>query len=325
MMRGSNDPSKTSHALKVFYTQRQTASANLSLSPSAGKPALVVAALQRLGLPIEIVEPRRAAVAEICLAHDRSYVHAVLRGERNNGFGNASRTIAETLPWTAGSMLSAAESMIGRSEAALSPTSGFHHAGWNYGGGFCTFNGLLVTALSLQVRGLIRKVAILDLDQHFGDGTRDIIRRLDLGWIHHHTYGADPATPESAPTWLESLPALVADTIAGCDLVLFQAGADPHIDDPLGGGLTAEQLSQRDLIVFRGCAAAGIPVVVTLAGGYQRPVERVVDLHVETCRRLLEVYSARDDSEPANPQPDGNDTRGGFPLTPPPSGSRSPP
>jgi acetoin utilization deacetylase AcuC-like enzyme len=187
-------------------------------------------------------------------------------------------------------MISAAEWAVTQGELALSPTSGFHHAGWDYGAAFCTFNGLMVAALALHARRLVRRVAILDLDQHFGDGTRDILRRLEINWARHYTYGLDPATQENAELWLAALPRLVLETVQSCDLVLYQAGVDSHVDDPLGGGLTAEQMARRDRIVFQGCKETGVPVVVNLAGGYQKPVERVVQLHVNTLRALSGVW-----------------------------------
>ena len=58
--------------------------------------------------------------------------------------------------------------------------------------------------------------------------------------------------------------------MSGCDLILYQAGADPHIDDPLGGWLTTKQLQQRDKRVFSASAEWKIPVAWNLAGGYQR-------------------------------------------------------
>jgi acetoin utilization deacetylase AcuC-like enzyme len=277
--------------VSVFYTPRQSTPKNRSYSPSAGKPALVVAEVQRLGLPVEIVEPRAATLTDLCRAHDCDFVRAVLGGRLPNGFGNSIPEVTQTLPWTVGSMLSAAEHAVTTGRPAWSPTSGFHHAGWDYEAAFCTFNGLMVAALTLHVVGAVRRVAILDLDEHFGDGTRDIIRRLDLDWVQHHTYGAEPATVETAEVWLESLPALVEETIRGADLVLYQAGVDPHVRDPLGGGLSTEQLARRDRTVFRVCRDEGVPVAFNLAGGYQRPVEKVVDLHVATLRALLEVYS----------------------------------
>ena len=54
-----------------------------------------------------------------------------------------------------------------------------------------------------------------------------------------------------------------------CSVLLYQAGADPHIDDPLGGALTSSQLARRDTIVFDGCRVLGLPIAWNLAGGYQ--------------------------------------------------------
>ena len=283
--------------LKVFYSPRQTAPHNLSRSPSAQKPALVVRAWEATGIPLEIVEPRPATHADLYRVHSPEYVRAILAGQIANGFGNTDPAVIATLPWTSGSMMSAAEWAVTHGEPTLSPTSGFHHAGWDYGAAYCTFNGLMVAALALYARGLVRRVAILDLDQHFGDGTRDILRRLEISWVRHYTYGLDPATQESAKPWLESLPQAVRQTVESCDLVLYQAGADPHVDDPLGGGLTAEQMACRDRIVFEGCKEIGVPVVVNLAGGYQTPAEKVVQLHVSTLRVLSGVWDAPGDTQ----------------------------
>jgi acetoin utilization deacetylase AcuC-like enzyme len=250
----------------------------------------VVRAWKATGIPLEIVEPRPASVTDFCRAHDPFYVRAVLAGQIPNGFGNTDPAINETLPSTSGSMISAAEWAVTQREPALSPTSGFHHAGWDYAAAYCTFNGLMVASLALHAKRLVQRVAILDLDQHFGDGTRDILHRLEISWVRHYTYGLAPATQENAASWLEVLPWLVRETVQGCDLVLYQAGADPHVDDPLGGGLTAEQLARRDRIVFEGCQERGVPVVVNLAGGYQKPVETVVQLHVSTLWALSGVW-----------------------------------
>jgi acetoin utilization deacetylase AcuC-like enzyme len=276
--------------IPVFYTPRQSAAANRSFSPSAEKPTRVVAAWEETGLPLEIVEPRAATVTDLCRAHDQSYVLGVLGGHLANGFGNTLAQVRATLPWTVGSLLSAAERAAATGEGAFSPTSGFHHAGWAHGGAFCTFNGLVVAAQALRIRNPETRVAILDCDQHFGNGTREIIQRLALDWVRHYSYGAAPVVRGTVHTWLEALPGTVERTAGGCDVVLYQAGADPHVDDPLGGAFTTEQLAERDRIVFGTCLELGVPVVTTLAGGYQKPVERVVDLHVRTLREYAAIH-----------------------------------
>jgi acetoin utilization deacetylase AcuC-like enzyme len=75
-----------------------------------------------------------------------------------------------------------------------------------------------------------------------------------------------------------------------CDLLMYQAGADPHVDDPLGGFLTTEQLTRRDEIVFSVARTLGIPVVWNLAGGYQEPVYEVLKIHNNTMRACIAAY-----------------------------------
>ncbi|MDD3051408.1 MAG: histone deacetylase, partial [Candidatus Cloacimonetes bacterium] len=72
-----------------------------------------------------------------------------------------------------------------------------------------------------------------------------------------------------------------------CSILFYQAGADPHVDDPLGGILTTEEMRKRDEIVFGFAKNTGIPIVWNLAGGYQSPVSKVLDLHENTYRMAV--------------------------------------
>lgn len=183
----------------------------------------------------------------------------VLACERENGFGNCLPGVARSLPWTAGAMLSAARRARERGGVAVAPCSGFHHARWDDCGGFCTFNGLMVTSAVLRAEG-VRRIGILDLDNHYGNGTEAILDQLDArSWVRHFTAGAQYRRPSHASEFLTRLPSEVA-RFADCDVVLYQAGADPHVNDPLGGWLTTEQLRERDGLVFSGLKALGIPV-----------------------------------------------------------------
>ena len=69
-----------------------------------------------------------------------------------------------------------------------------------------------------------------------------------------------------------------------CDVILYQAGADPHVNDPLGGWLTTQQLHERDRLVFEAAAELGIPAAWNLAGGYQTPLNKVLTIHDNTMR-----------------------------------------
>ena len=275
--------------ISVFYSDAMAAQ-NQSFSPSAAKPRLAVQDWLAHHLPINVVQPEPVTVAQLSLAHNQQFVEAVLGLQQANGFGNKSEDVARSLPYTTGAFLSAARAAITEGVTCAS-VSGFHHAGYNFGGGFCTFNGLMVAALQLKEEKLVRNVGILDLDMHYGNGTQDIIDTKNASsWIKHWSKSVRPSQAESL---LDSLPKLIEDTFAGVDLLMYQAGADSHVDDPLGGYLTTEQMRRRDRIVFTECKKLGIPVVWDLAGGYQQAsdgsIDAVLELHRATMQECVAV------------------------------------
>jgi acetoin utilization deacetylase AcuC-like enzyme len=173
---------------------------------------------------------------------------------------------------------------------------GLHHAFPNHGEGFCPFNDVAVAARVLQARG-VERIAIVDLDVHHGNGTAFIFesdpRVFTFSMHQQHNYpmwkprgSLDVGLPDGAhdATYLvrlkESLPLVMAHRP---QCVFYLAGADPYEDDQLGGlRLTREGLRQRDRLVVQAVRTAGVPLVVTLAGGYARKVEDTVSVHVAT-------------------------------------------
>ena len=284
--------------MKVFYRPEQVAPAQHS-SPSAHKPRLVVEDwISHFGDAIEVLGFEPASAEQMGRAHDPDFVTGVLTGSLVNGFGDRDPRVASSLPFTSGSMVAAAEHAVLHRVVVCSPTSGFHHAGYRSAGGFCTFNGLMVAALAVKDAGLVNRVAILDCDAHYGNGTDSIIRALGLDWIEHHTQGLTFGTARQADNgayerWLDA----AIERCLDCDLVLYQAGADPHINDPLGGILTTEQMSARDRDVFE--RLGHLPTVWNLAGGYQvvngateaGRIEPVLALHRETARLCCDVFA----------------------------------
>jgi acetoin utilization deacetylase AcuC-like enzyme len=281
--------------IPVFYSPRQLAHP-ASYSPSAGKPAKVVADWLEAGFPIEVREPEPVTRDTLALAHTRRFVDAIMECRARNGFGESSRGVADSLPWTSGSFLSAAREALVNRRVAVSPTSGFHHAGRDSALAFCTFNGLMVAALKLRAEARVQRIAILDGDFHYGNGTVEIIKALGIDWIRHVTGGMDDDTDPDA--YLANL-ADVVRGFADCDLLLYQAGADPHIDDPLGGFLTTAQLAERDRIVFTMARRIGLPVAWNLAGGYQRPLGKVLEIHRNTMAAAQAVFVDREAVEAA--------------------------
>jgi acetoin utilization deacetylase AcuC-like enzyme len=263
----------------------QTAEGNECFSPSAGKPSQVVQSWLNKKLPIGLIPFKPMSREAIAQVHDLAYVNGVLDCKTSNGFGNTVESVAKALPYTTGSMVAAALYSFRSGENSVSPTSGFHHAAWDHGSGFCTFEGLALSVVELLKDGA-KKVGILDLDAHFGN-TMDIIDRLNLSnRVRHYTFGQHSINPQNAEEWLEKLPEIVC-MFSDCDVLLFQAGADPHIEDPLGGSLTSAQMRKRDRIVFACAKKIKVPVAWNLAGGYQSPLRKVLDIHDATIEECL--------------------------------------
>lgn len=262
-------------AIPVFYDDRMSAdlSATDCISPSSRKPRLQVR--RWLAIYPHMVEQRPfepATRTQLATVHQRAYVDGVLDCQMPNGFMTFDRGVASALPYTSGSMLAAARHALDRQEHACSPSSGFHHAGWDFGGGFCTFNGLAMAAVILAKEGA--KVGILDSDAHYGNGTDDILFRHNKLGIKHWTWGKDhrcgrPVSDTEVFNWHSR----ACEDLRDCDVVLYQAGADPHIDDPLGGQIGDSGFRIRERIVFGSLRA----VAWNLAGGYRKDADGSID------------------------------------------------
>lgn len=289
--------------IPVFYSPKQAVPGMVHFSPSAGKPAIVAQALVARRFPVRIVGPRPLLFAELARAHDAGWVERILSGRAQNGFGNTDPRVAQSLPYTSGSMLSAALAAT-PTTPAVSLSSGFHHAGWSRSSGFCTLNGLVITAMALLAQGKARRVAILDCDAHYGDGTDEILHHLASGVsrkgghevpggrILHRTLGKTGARHGAYIDKVREFLVEIADFLP--DVVLYQAGADPHQCDPLGGYISTEEMRTRDRMVFELCKDFRLPIAWNLAGGYQRGgatgIDPVLALHLNTFREACRVY-----------------------------------
>lgn len=276
--------------MRVVYSESICAPAQ-GCSPSAAKPAAVLAAWRARWPGLDIRPPLPCSCPDLYRAHDQTYVDGVLSCRLPNGFGTRSSELSASLPHTCGALLTAARWALAEGGSVAAPVSGFHHAHWDEGHGFCTFNGLVVAALALQAEHPGLQVGILDYDYHYGDGTAEILARTGAPDIIHVSAGSTWTEPAQAAAFLGNI-SKDLQRLGHCDLVLYQAGADPHIDDPLGGFLTTAQLALRDWHVFAGLRERGIPVAWDLAGGYQRPLSRVITIHENTFLASLSASHA---------------------------------
>jgi acetoin utilization deacetylase AcuC-like enzyme len=275
--------------MKVVYRDEQTARGNTSFSPSAGKPALFVDMIKS-DPDVEIFSDWEPLTRDdLYLVHDREHVDAILECRKPNGFGNNLKAVADSLLFTSGSFYHAARIAI-REGVAISPTSGFHHSCYASSGGFCTFNGLMAAAVLIYRAGLVDRIGIIDFDAHWGNGTVDIIQRLGIKYIDHMSFTEH--YPRDHDLWLKGLYDSLSTMFCSTSILFYQAGADPHVDDPLGGSLTTEKMRLRDRIVFEYAHARSIPIVWNLAGGYQNPIEKVLSLHNNTFMECKKLYGS---------------------------------
>ena len=244
--------------IPVFYNTNQNVSDNKCFSPSAGKPSVFMAYLQRYPFIHVFSDWQPLSVDEISVAHDRKHVDDILSCREANGFGNHLQSVALSLPWTTGSLYHAARHAVLNKTFTISPTSGFHHATYDESMMFCTFNGLMIAAILLKSEGLVKEVGIVDFDAHFGNGTEDIIRKLDIDYVKQMSFSKEVRLDYDQ--WLRDLPGMLESRFSNVNLLLYQAGADPHIDDPLGRQLTTEQMYRRDKIVFEFAKKQNIPL-----------------------------------------------------------------
>lgn len=252
--------------------------------------------------PHRLHVPPAATDADLFRAHDPAYVWRVQHGEltpqevRRIGFPWSSQMVERSLR-SAGATIAACRAALAEG-IAVNLAGGTHHAFRDRGGGYCVFNDSAIATRAMQAEGRIRRAIILDCDVHQGDGTAAIladdpsiftfsIHGASNYPFHKQRSDLDIGLPDGTndAAYLEALERGLREALAraGADLAVYLAGADPFADDRLGRlALTKPGLAERDRLVFASCRAAGIPVAVTMAGGYARQVEDTVDIHFQT-------------------------------------------
>lgn len=230
-------------------------------------------------------------------AHSPNYVADVFSLRRVNGFGNRNATVNESLRYSNAGFLAAALDVLEHGGIACSATQGFHHAHYDNGYGYCTFNGLMIAATQVMER--CGKVLILDGDGHLGDGTDDITDVLGLErYVVNVTRGR--GFTSNMEHWNQNMWdnwtwGLIQRHKPG--IIFYQAGADAWIEDPYNAGyLSLEGLACRDRAIFKVALEEKIPVVWNLAGGYSTPMQQVVDIHLQTLRISDEVLNEQKQS-----------------------------
>jgi acetoin utilization deacetylase AcuC-like enzyme len=187
---------------------------------------------------------------------------------------------------------------------AVSLAGGTHHAYPDHGEGYCVFNDVAVAVRAMQEEGRVHQVVILDCDVHQGNGTAAIfsgdqsVFTLSIHGERNFPYhkeqsSLDIALPDGIgdEAYLERLDDGLKRSLeeARPDLAIYLAGADPYVHDRLGRlSLSKNGLAERDRSVFAACVSRGLPVAVTMSGGYAKDVKDTVDIHFQTVRLAVQ-------------------------------------
>ncbi|OWW19170.1 histone deacetylase [Noviherbaspirillum denitrificans] len=251
---------------------------------------------------LELHEAQPATDGVLALAHHPDYIHRVSTGllapaeQKAIGFPWSPQMV-ERSRRSAGATIAACRAAFA-SGVAANLAGGTHHAYADRGEGFCVFNDSAVAARLMQAERRARHVAIVDLDVHQGNGTASILARdesvftLSLHAENNFPFSKecsdlDVALPDGTgdADYLDALRDALGIMFSrfSPDLIIYLAGADPHEGDRLGRlKLSMAGLAARDRMVLDQMRERGIPVAVTMAGGYGKNIQDTVAVHVQT-------------------------------------------
>jgi acetoin utilization deacetylase AcuC-like enzyme len=290
--------------LKIFYTDSFAIPLPQDHSFPMGKYALL---RKRIAKSLrftshELCIPRAATDIEICRCHEQDYLIRFRKGQLD---AKEIRPIG--LPWSPELVERARRSAGATIEAGFAALDdgvavhlggGTHHAFSDQGQGYCIFNDSAIAVRALQAETHIRRVLIVDGDVHQGNGTAALLQkdsRVFTFSIHgknnfpfrKEKSDLDIALDDGAEdeVYLEALEEGLRASLeqARAEAVIYLAGADPFVEDRFGRlGLSKDGLARRDRLVLDYCRNAGLPVAVTMAGGYAPDIEDTVDIHFQT-------------------------------------------
>lgn len=260
--------------------------------------------------PENFFEPEPVDIHTITLAHEQQYSERFIAVDlepamiRRIGFPLSPELVERELRIVQGTIDGARYAM--KHGVAFNAAGGTHHAGSYWGEGFCMLNDQAIAAAYLVDRKLVKQVLIVDLDVHQGNGTSEIFQnepRVFTFSMHaEHNYpfrkeksdldiGLQEGVGDDEYLELLNNTLLRLLTTVSPDFVFYQAGVDVLATDKLGKlKLTQAACRERDELVFMHCKASGIPVQVSMGGGYSVHIRDIVDAHCNTYKAAVQIF-----------------------------------
>lgn len=262
----------------------------------------------------DVVEPEEVALDDLRLIHTDAYVRAIATGgltaaeERRLGLPWSPQLLRRSRLAVTGTWMAA--SMALDDGLAANLAGGTHHACPDHGEGFCVFNDVGIAIRRLQAAGRSRRVLIVDLDVHQGNGNAAVFGPSGLDDPDVYTFSMhgqknfpmkkppsdrDVGLPDGMTDepYLAELARHLPEVIdaARPDLVFYLAGVDPVEGDRYGRlAMTPDGIAARDRMVLEAAKERGLPLCLLLSGGYAKTPERTADLHAIMHRTAREVF-----------------------------------
>ena len=255
-------------------------------------------------------EPNEVSVTTLLNVHTEEYINKINNLSldkdeiRKLGFPLVKSVRRRSFVATGGTVL--ASKLAVKHKLACNTAGGSHHAFSNQGNGYCVFNDVAVATSYLKKKYKYKKILILDLDVHQGDGTAKIFESDDSVYtVSIHSKKNYPSKKQKSNIDIELEDGIKDEEYLNVvnqllqkigdfqfDFVFYVAGVDVHFEDRLGKlNITETGIRKREELVINNFFKKNIPLCGVLGGGYNHNFEQLVNLHSilhETCKKILE-------------------------------------
>ncbi|BDC98985.1 histone deacetylase [Persicobacter psychrovividus] len=255
-------------------------------------------------------EPSIDARKWILQTHAEDYVHRLENGQlskaeiRRSGFPWSREMVDREFLLAAGTIEATQFAM--RQGVAMNIAGGTHHAYADKGEGFCLLNDQAIAANYLLDQHALKKILILDLDVHQGNGTAEIFAKQDRVYTFSMHGAKNYPMKKEASDWDIGCPdgmndeeylAVLQDALAvlmkevSPEFIFFQSGVDVLATDKLGRlSLTIEGCKRRDQLVIEWAKNNNVPMTICMGGGYSEKIADIVNAHANTYRLVQSTY-----------------------------------
>ena len=252
--------------------------------------------------------PKECSIVTMKTSHSLKYINQIknktldLKSQKKIGFPINDSVVRRSFVATGGTVL--ASKLALDSKLACNTAGGSHHATFNFGAGYCVFNDVAVAANYLKKKGYAKKILILDLDVHQGNGNSEIFKDdKDVLTFSMHCASNYPAKKSKSDIDIELAENTEDEEYLNIlyknlkilnqnkyDFIFYVAGVDIHFEDRLGKlKITDTGVNKRDQIVIENFNRRSIPLCGVLGGGYNKSFEKLIELHSMLHKNCAEI------------------------------------